>query len=394
MVQRTFNLPKTHSFFLFGPRGVGKSTLFDQDFSRIKEDNKLVINLLDDEAFSAYQSRPSRLKEQVDLNFKKLEWVLIDEIQRIPELLNVCHLIMEKHKHIRFGMTGSSARKLKRGQANLLAGRAFTFFLHPLLHSELPASLTTEEYISYGGLPKLLSLDSPQEKKRYLNSYVQTYIKEEIVAEQLVRNLSGFRKFLGVAAQMNTQILNYHNIALDTGLDDKTVARFFEILEDTLVARLLEPYHGSVRKRQKLKPKFYLFDTGVARAMELSLDEPLQSSTTQFGNLFEQMIVNEFYRLKDYHEKSWNFSYLKTQTDLEIDLIIQKSKTQSVLVEIKSSRLIKEDHLNSLRKLGADFPKSLKIVLCQESLGRKTADGIHILPWREGLDFIFNPGGT
>ena len=392
MVQRIFNLPKSNSFFLFGPRGVGKSTLLEQEYASLGTHEKLEINLLDDEVFVSFLKHPNRLKEEVEARKQELKWVLIDEIQKIPPLLDICHLLIERHKKIKFALTGSSARKLKRGQANLLAGRAFSFYLHPFTFQEakkINSKITDLDYIAFGGLPKVFSFAEVQDRRRFLLSYVQTYLKEEILAEQLVRNVTGFRRFLEVAAQMNTEILNYDNMSRDVGIDDKTVANYFQILQDTMIGTLLEPFHLSSRKRQKRKPKFYLFDTGVTRAMDHSLSQVLYASTGEFGRLFEQMIVNQILRLNDYHEKNWSFFYLRMPNDLEIDLIIKKQKDSFLLVEIKSAELIKDSHLTGLRKLSLEFPKAQKLVLCREKIERVTEDGIQIFPWQRGIDLIF-----
>jgi predicted AAA+ superfamily ATPase len=218
----------------------------------------------------------------------EVKWVVIDEIQKIPALLDVVHSLA-KNKSLKFALSGSSARKLKRGAANLLAGRAFKYVCHPLLHSELGASFSMDEVLRYGSLPEVFSLEAP-DKQDYLRTYVETYFKEEIVAEQIVRKLKPFKNFLQVAAQMNTKILNLNKVARDVGVDHTTVQNYFEILEDTLIGFLLEPFDESIRKRQRQASKFYYFDLGVARALKRSLELPLLPSTLDYGDAFEHFI--------------------------------------------------------------------------------------------------------
>ena len=229
---------------------------------------------------------PSSLKTMIAANPNK-KWILIDEIQKNPKLLDVIHSL-SSDKKIKFILTGSSARKLKRGSANLLAGRAFKYVCHPLTHLELETEFKLQEVLQFGALPEIFSL-SIDEKKDYLRAYVETYFKEEIVAEQIVRKLRPFKIFLTVAAQMNGRILNINKIAHDVGVDHATVQNYFEILEETLVGFLLEPFHESVRKRQRKASKFYYFDLGVVRALKkrwITKLSPEHSSTAMHLNIF------------------------------------------------------------------------------------------------------------
>jgi predicted AAA+ superfamily ATPase len=314
---------------------------------------------------------------------------VIDEVQKIPKILDVVHLLIEKHKKIQFIMTGSSVRKLKRGAANLLAGRAFSYALHPFCFNEWQ-SLTKNlnDVLQYGALPKVFELKDENEKKKFLRSYVLTYLKEEIQAEQIVRDMSSFRQFLDFAGQFNGQIISYSKIARRSGVDEKTVARFFEVLQDTLVGRFLEPYDESVRDRQTKKPKFYIFDQGVQRALTQSLELPLSAATVEYGQLFEQFIVNECFRLNDYYEKDFQFFYLRSQNDVEIDLVIRKPGRKLILVEIKSSDHIVSDDYKSLSHLGKNLKHERKIVICREKDPRRV-DDIEILPWNKALEEIF-----
>ncbi|MCX6123479.1 MAG: AAA family ATPase, partial [Proteobacteria bacterium] len=226
--------------------------------------------------------------------------VVIDEIQRNLKLLDIVHLEIEKKRGVQFFLSGSSARKLKRGGANLLAGRAFTFNLFPLTHIEIGIKFDLQHTLQYGSLPKLLEYDDTLDIVRYLKAYVKTYLKEEIVSEQIVRKIDPFQDFLEIAAQMNGKIINFSKISADVGVDDKTVKSYYDILDETLIGFYLQSFHRSIRKRQRESPKFYLFDTGVRRALANTLNLPLDPSTFEYGNAFEHLVVLECHRLNSY----------------------------------------------------------------------------------------------
>lgn len=387
MIPRVFNPPKSHSFFLFGARGTGKSTLLKQVFNLSDQSKILYLDLLDPVIERDLAVHPERLFEIVKAYKTGPDWVVIDEIQKVPKLLDVAHkLIFEKK--IKFVFTGSSIRKLKRDSANLLAGRAFSFYLYPLTFIELGDKFDLNEVLSFGSLPEICHLGDELDRKRYLLSYVQTYIKEEVLVEQLVRNIDPFRLFLEVAARSNTEIINYSSLAREAGINSKSVERYFSILSDTLLGHLLEPYSKSVRARQKQSPKFYFFDCGVVRALTNEINQKLQDQTFSYGKLFEQFIVNEFLRLNSYFEKNWKFSYLRTGAGVEIDLVIEKNRNEIVLVEIKSSHHIHQDHLSSLISLGKEFKSATRYLLCQEKQAR-IVDGIKIMNWKDGIKEIF-----
>ncbi|HXH73917.1 MAG TPA: AAA family ATPase [Bacteriovoracaceae bacterium] len=388
MIVRLFKPPKSHSFFLFGARGTGKSTLLKDIFDL--QDNKkiLYLDLLDPAIEKDLAGHPERLLEIIDAYKVKPEWVVIDEIQKIPKLLDVAHkLIFEKK--VKFALTGSSARKLRRDSANLLAGRAFSFYLYPLTFIELKKKFHIDDILSFGSLPEIFNLESEADKKRYLLSYVQTYIKEEVLVEQLVRNIDPFRSFLEVAAQSNTEIINYTTLAREAGINSKSVERYFSILSDTLLGHFLEPYSKSVRARQKQSPKFYFFDCGVVRALSNEINQKLLPQTFSYGKHFEQLVVSEFIRLNSYYEKNWKFSYIRTGSGVEIDLVIEKNKKDIILVEIKSTTNVHEENLSSLIGLGSDFKSSTRYLLCQEKLPRMVKD-IRIMNWMDGIKEIFD----
>ena len=384
MFKRQVKISKTHSFFLFGARATGKSTLLEAQFSGTET---LWLDLLNSEIEERLSKNPESLKNMIAAVPGK-KWIVIDEIQKIPALLDVVHSLL-KIKSLKFALTGSSARKLKRGAANLLAGRAFKYVCHPLLHSELGERFSLDEVLRYGSLPEVFSLGEP-DKRDYLRTYVETYFKEEIVAEQIVRKLKPFKNFLQVAAQMNAKILNLNSIARDVGVDHTTVQNYFEILEDTLVGFLLEPFSESIRKRQRQAAKFYYFDLGVARALKRSLELPLAPSTYEYGEAFEHFIYLEMKRLADYHKPDWRFSYLRTKDGAEIDFLIERPGLSRVAVEVKSTTKVsslRDAGLGSFVSLVKDLKKTEGYLLSQDPVEQKI-DGIWCLPWKKGFSEI------
>ncbi|MBT6842719.1 MAG: ATP-binding protein [Candidatus Melainabacteria bacterium] len=383
MLERLLELPTDHSFFLFGARGTGKSTMIYDQF----RNQSLIINLLDPELEDRLTKRPNRLREMVESLPVETKFVIIDEIQKIPKLLNLVHLLIETTDKI-FILTGSSARKLKRGHANLLAGRAFTCNLHPFSSFELKQEFNLNEALEYGLLPKIYNLKTSKSKNHYLQSYAHTYLKEEIWAEQFVQDLDPFRSFLEVAAQMNGKEINYANIARDVGVDGKTLKKYFSILEDTMLGFFLNGFKHSFRKRLSTRPKFYFFDTGVKRALDLSLDLPLKESTSAYGDAFEHFVLLEIFKLSSYFYPNYKFSYLRTKDDAEIDLVVERPRQKTLFVEIKSSRELADDSLRNLAELSRDFGDCEAICFSRDSHAR-LVNGVQILPWQEGLQKYF-----
>ena len=317
---------------------------------------------------------------------KSTRWVVIDEVQKLPALLDVAHQHIEASP-LRFALTGSSARKLKHGGANLLAGRAFVYRLFPLTAREIGARFSLPDALHWGTLPRLFSLERQEDKRDYLRSYAHTFLQEEITQEQVVRRLDPFRRFLFVAAQMSGQIINFSKLAREVGASVPTVQSYFQILEDTLVGFLLDAFHESVRKRQRENPKFYFFDTGVLRALSQTLTVDLVPHTYAFGVAFEHFILNEIMRLQSYGKKDYRFSYLRTKDGVEIDLIIERPGRKRVLVEIKSAERIRPEDIRSLKRLAPDVPHSEALCLSLDPVAQKI-DGILCLPWQRGLEAL------
>lgn len=383
-VKRLLELSKNHSFFLFGARGTGKSTLLDQCFF---PENCLKLDLLNSEIEAKLARRPNELADIVHELPENVTHVIIDEIQKIPKLLDIVHSLIEEKAKI-FVMTGSSARKLKRGAANLLAGRAFVYHLFPFSSLELTNHFNLMDVLAYGSLPKIFELQNSKEKQQFLMSYAQTYLKEEILIEQLIRKLDPFRRFLEVSAQGNGKIINFSNIARDVGVDDKTVKQYFEILEDTLVGFFLEPFQHSFRKRLSQKPKFYYFDTGVARTLARLLSVPLQPQTSYFGEVFEHYVITESLKLANYFKPEYRFSYLQTKDDAEIDLVVERPGLPLLFIEIKSTECVELEQLRTFESLSKDFGECLPVCFSRDPYAKKLGN-ILVLPWREGLQQFF-----
>lgn len=382
MFKRTLNISKSNSFILFGPRGTGKSTYIRELLPSCFE-----IDLLEPSVARQLLSKPSRLQEIVAELPRSIKWIFIDEIQKIPELLDLVHSLIEK-THLSFALSGSSARKLKRGGANLLAGRAFVYHLFPLTHIEMGEQFNLEDALHWGTLPKISSFSSISDRVKFLDAYVHTYLREEILEEQLIRKLDPFNHFLEVAVQYNGDVINYSKVAEDINSDPNTVRSYYEILEDTLIGFRLSSFHRSIRKRQGAKPKFYLFDLGVKRSLDNSLRSTLPMEGNDFGKLFESFIINEFIRLNSYYDRGYKFSYLRVDDNLEIDLIIETPDKEIILVEIKSVADVKERHLTNLKHFADDFKGSKKFCLSRDPTPRQSEE-IHILPWRDGIARIF-----
>ncbi|MHC4873554.1 MAG: ATP-binding protein [Planctomycetota bacterium] len=387
MYKRIIDILSSNSFFLFGARETGKTTLLREVFAK---QNTFWIDLLLPEDEELYSTNPDALIQNIDALPSRPEWVIIDEIQKAPKLLDVVHYLIErpdnKDKSIKFALTGSCARKLKKGAANLLAGRAFTRNLYPLTFRELGYDFNLINALAWGTLPPVINAAEDSERSAFLKSYTNTFLKEEIIGEQLIRSVVPFRKFLPIAGQCSGTIMNYNNIAKDIGADWSTVRNYFEILEDTLIGFQLPAYSKSLRKQQLASPKFYLFDLGVKRALDKTLT--LQPSTGQMiGPLFEHFIIAEMHRLNDYLDKDYTFSYLTTQGGLEIDLIVERPGMKTAFIEIKSSAKIIDKHLRHLRAISNENKDIEAYCFCQEKRARKDGE-ILIVPWKEGFERI------
>ncbi len=333
------------SFFLFGPRQVGKSTLLKS------EKPHFTIDLLDPELQLTYNKSPNLLRQQLDdLTPGENQKILIDEIQRVPILLDIVHAIMEQRPDLQFILCGSSARKLRHGASNLLGGRAIYRAMHPLTLNELSDDFNLQWVLAYGSLPKIYSTLKQKkltEAQDLLRAYSITYIREEIKAEALVRNLHGFQNFLDIAVAQYGEQINFSAVSRDCQVALSTVREYYSILEDTLIGFFLYPYLKSQRKRMSHQPKFYFFDNGVTRSLLGSLQDP--PNAAERGRLFEQWVIQEIIRLNDYQQKDWKLSFWRTSHGAEVDLLISRGTKLLYAIECKFTKQLSTSHLSGLR---------------------------------------------
>jgi len=380
MFHRIVKPTKSQSFFLFGARGTGKSTFINQSFL---DEDTYFINLLEDSAFVRYSTRPDQLIGDLEIQSKKI--VVIDEIQKVPKLLDVVHHLIETKKY-RFVLTGSSARKIKKQSGNLLAGRAFNYQMFPFTHVELSEQFNLDDYLMWGGMPQIFSLN-PEDREEYLRSYSQVYLREEILQEQIVRNGIAFRQFLEIAANSNGQHLNYSKIARDLAVDTKTIQSYFQILEDTLVGYFLPAFSRSVRKSVGQQAKFYLFDLGVKRALEGTLRQRLVPMTSAYGRAFEHFIITETIRLNSYYRADFNLYQYYTTAGGEIDLILSRGR-EVFAVEIKSTDRIDLSDVSKIKQIASAL-KLKSIYIVSRDPNKQVVDNVICLGWRDFFKEIF-----
>lgn len=330
------------SFFLLGPRATGKSTWLKTHLP-----GALRFDLLRSSTYLELLKNPNHLREVIMA--EQPEWVIIDEIQKIPSLLDEVHsLLFDYNGMVKFALTGSSARKLKRENANLLAGRALSKNMFPLTLEEMGFNQNIEERLQYGSLPEVCKTYKREDVIEYLSSYVQTYLKEEILQETKVRDLASFSRFLNVAAIMNGQILNLSNIARDCGLARSTVQGHFSILIDTLLGTMIEPYRPKAKVKEVSSPKFYFFDSGIVSTLKGNLSSSIESQ--EKGFLLETLFLNELRAINSYLRLNGEIFYWRTADGNEVDFIFKKGK-EIIGFEIKSSKEWKKDFSFGLETL-------------------------------------------
>lgn len=389
-IKRFLKFNKNHSFFLFGPRQVGKSTLIRDSF---KKENLLTYNLLVPEELRRLTLNPGRFREEVQSRQKYISHVFIDEVQKLPSLLDEVHYLLEESKTPPyFILTGSSARKLKRNNANMLGGRAFSYSLSSLTHLEIIKSMGEEKFSLYkilelGSLPSVY-LSEKDIAVETLKSYVSTYLQEEVKLESLVRNLDSFNEFLHFSSAGNGQIINYSNIASDIGVSSVTVKEYYQILEDTLLGFYLRPFARNIKKQIAKHPKFYFFDLGVTRALSNNLSE-LNMRTKNFGNAFEHFIIKEFIDISKALGKDFRFSFYRTENNAEVDLIIECPKSKIYAVEIKSLTSPRLKDLKGLKSFQDICPEA-GLYCASLAPKRYKIDNIIISSWMDVFKEIFN----
>lgn len=372
MVAKTYSRlleePKS-SIFLFGVRGSGKSTWVKNLDRRFHE-----INLLREDLFQSYLARPELFRGAL-ARVPKGGWVFVDEIQRIPALLNEVHRAMEESR-LRFILSGSSARKLKRGGANLLAGRALVKNLYPFLPAELGADFDLEDALRFGTIPLIFTSEKTEKKDR-LRAYVQTYLKEEIQAEALVRNLAGFMRFLPIAALFHGQVINISNLARDCGAERSTVSGFLEILQDTLVTFHLPAFEAKLRVKERKHPKLFWVDPGLARAAKGDFG-PI--SAEERGSLFEGWIAQTLRSYQGYFG-DWDEMFYWSPTEakgVEVDFLLRAGKNFTA-IEVKSGSRIRPEWFKGLRAIEQLSAVKRRVLVYQGVESIKTDDGIEVL---------------
>src|SRR3990167_1799646 len=384
MFPRFIQLNEKQSFFLFGARGTGKTTLL-RSTPWLKE--AIMINLLEAKTENRFASNPDTLSEIVNAMPEKQTHIVIDEIQKLPKLLDIVHNLIETTDK-KFILTGSSAKKLRHGGANLLAGRALLYHLYPFTYLEVENKFNLSHALQYGMLPKTFEFTRDLDKQLFLEAYVNLYLKEEVWAEKFVRDIEPFRHFLEVAAQSNGKKINFANIAKDVGVSDYTVQDYFSILEDTLLGYTLPGFQHSFRRRLNKKSKFYFFDTGVVRTLMRLIEIPLAENTYAFGDAFEHFIINQCIQLASYRHRNFRFSYLETKDDAEIDLVVERPGKPILFIEIKSSDNVEERHLATLKTLSRDFGECEAVCLSRDPYPKKIGD-IIVYPWNTGVKKYF-----
>lgn len=370
MIERILKIEdvQTDSVFLWGARQTGKSTLLVNLFP-----DATYIDLLRLDTFERLRRNPSLLRE--DLQSKQPgEIVIIDEVQKLPDLLNEVQWLIVR-KDIHFILSGSSARKLKRYGTNLLGGRALRCRLLPLVSAEIP-DFNLIKACNNGMLPRHYLTENATKR---LQAYVGDYLQQEIMAEALSRNLSSFTRFLEVAALSDGEMVNYNNIASDCGVSAVTVKEYFSILEETLVGFML-PAYTKVRQRRVIKaPKFYYFDVGIVNYLTHRVN--LLPGSADFGHAFEHFIVQELVAYVDYRQKHVVLSYWRTASGIEVDVVVSDEYSSDILfaIEIKSSEEIQNRHLKGLRSFRDEYPDTKLIVVGLDKISRATEDGISVL---------------
>jgi predicted AAA+ superfamily ATPase len=371
MFKRALRLPAsgTATFFLWGPRQTGKTTLFQAIYP-----DALWIDLLKADEFRRYIQNPEFLREELAVR-ESVRQVVIDEVQKVPPLLDEVHWLHERRK-IRFALCGSSARKVKRGQANLLGGRALRYELHGLTAGEIGSGFDLNRLLNHGYLPNIYQSDNP---RSLLNSYVADYLKEEVAAEGLVRNLPVYSEFLNMAALSDAELVNFSTIARDCGVSSPTIKGYFQILEDTLLGRWLPAYTRRPKRRVIAAPKFYFSDVGVVNHLARRGD--LQPGSELYGKAFENWVFHELSAHNAYSSAFAKLAYWRLPSGIEVDFIVNDME---LAIEAKAATKITPDHLKGLREVARDH-RGIKqrIIVCLERTSRRTDDGIWMLPANE-----------
>jgi uncharacterized protein len=364
-------LPHNKSAFLWGPRKTGKSFWIRQHMP-----DAIVIDLLKTDVFADYVSRPALLRERYAETTKR---IVIDEVQKVPSLLDEVHWLIE-NKNSAFLLTGSSARKLKRGQANLLGGRAWRYTMAPLCYPEI-ADFDIEHIMTSGLLPPHFMSGDPIQD---LRAYIADYLKEEIASEALVQNIPAFAEFLKIAALTCGELLNYTNIARETGVSAKVVRSYFQILEDTLLGFRLQPWKKSQNRKLVETEKFYLFDVGVSNY--LAKRKP-KFQTREFGKSFEHYLLMELKAYQAYQNPELSLHYWRTSNNQEVDFILGEME---VALEVKAANRVNEFDTKHLQCLSESHTLKQKLLISFEKESKQFSNGVKCLHWETFLKMLWS----
>lgn len=362
----------TESMFFWGARQTGKSTLLKNLYP-----DSMYFDLLLSSEYERFLRNPSLLKEILDEKEIKGP-VIIDEIQRIPAMLNDIQWLMV-NRNIQFILCGSSPRKILRSGSNLLGGRAVRSELYPLVSAEIP-DFDLIRALNNGLLPRHYLSNNPW---KLLSGYIGSYLRDEIIAEARIRNIESFSRFLEAAAFSDSEIVNYTNIAADCGVSSPTVREYFQILEDTMTGRFLPSYQKTPKRRVISAPKFYFFDVGVAGY--LLKRKNIVYGSEAFGKAFEHFIYHEIYSYSKYSDKNFPVSYWRTASQIEVDFILGDNETA---VEVKSSNMVNQNHLKGLKSFAEEYKVKKLIVVSTDVYPRKSGN-FNILPWRVFLERLW-----
>lgn len=360
------------SIFFWGARQTGKSTLLKTLFP-----NALWFDLLLSDEYERLSKKPELLREIILAN-RNVSLVIIDEIQRLPDLLNEVHWLISNHK-VRFILSGSSPRKILRGGFNLLGGRALRYELYPLISVEIP-DFDLIRALNHGLLPRHYDSANP---RKLLSSYIGSYLQDEIVAEARIRNVHTFSRFLEVAALTNGEMINYTNIASDCGISAKTIKEYFQILEDTLIGRYLPSFQKRPKRRVITAPKFYMFDIGITNY--LLNRTKIEKGTELFGKAFEHFIYQEIYAHSRYSDVNYPMYYWRTASQIEIDFVLGDHE---VAIEVKATDQATVRHLKGLKAFAEEYDVKKLILVSNDPLPR-LVDDIEILPWKVFLERLW-----
>jgi len=379
MIDRIVSVPEKGSYFLFGARQTGKTTFVSSHYQL----QSWTVSLLNQNEYAKYSRNPHQfyIEAVAKIESEGVQHIILDEVQKLPSLLDEVHSLLEKYA-VQFVLLGSSARKLRRGSANLLAGRAVQRYLYPLTWSELKQVMGLEDILRFGTLPPVTE-KSAEERTDFLRTYADTYLREEIQMEGLVRNMGGFYRFLDVAASQCGEMVNFSAVSREAGIPQKTVESYFQILEDTLIGIRIQPYYKSIRKRLVSHPRFYLFDTGVTNSINGRLTANPDPKTA--GRLFEQFIILEVYRHLQYGRSESRLYFWRTHRGLEVDFIIERHGEITGAYEIKNRQNIAPVDLKGLLAFHDEHPEVPLFVISRASQRFKLGD-VTILPWQEFIE--------